>query len=388
VYCNPEFSSKWASEHGVVMLTPVDQQVEKFKQYIFRHAPQLKHVYLAGGEPVLMKENLEFLTLLKKVNPGVNLRVNTNLSKMDTRIFELICEFKNVHWIVSVESTDAAYDYIRYGGSWNAFCNNLKELKKTTDHKISFNMLYFVLNYIKLFDCVDFLRGAGFHENSFVIGPLYGPEYLNILNLPQEKIDQAKKILENRIQSKPGYFLQDSYSNLLKYLDTPYEKNLQSTFDGLTKLDTVDSTGSRMVTVRTNMTPDDYMSIKSVIFLPEPIIRFSKINLPGTSILDKVNLNNAFINYWQFLRKNTNVKLNFIDNFELIGHLFGRVIGDKHLFVDEFFKEAYLKSTVVERIEKKEVLSLLERTFHCENCGFEMDRDLNAAINLSRQALA
>ena len=33
---------------------------------------------------------------------------------------------------------------------------------------------------------------------------------------------------------------------------------------GLTKLDTIDSTGSRMVTVRTNMTPDDYMSIKSV----------------------------------------------------------------------------------------------------------------------------
>jgi MoaA/NifB/PqqE/SkfB family radical SAM enzyme len=151
---------------------------------------------------------------------------------------QLIKEFKNVHWIVSVESTGAAYDYIRYGGSWNTFCNNLKELKKTTNHKISFNMLYFILNYIKLFDCVDFLRDAGFHENSFVIGPLYGPEYLNILNLPQEKIDQAKNILENRIQSKPGYFLQDSYSNLLKYLDTPYEKNLRSTFDGLDKLDT------------------------------------------------------------------------------------------------------------------------------------------------------
>ena len=37
---------------------------------------------------------------------------------------------------------------------------------------------------------------------------------------------------------------------------------------------------------------------------------------------------------------------------------------------------------------KKEVLSLSERTFHCENCGLEMDRDLNAAINLSRLATA
>ena len=85
---------------------------------------------------------------------------------------------------------------------------------------------------------------------------------------------------------------------------------------GLTKLDTIDSTGGRMVTVRTNMTPDDYMSIKSFIFLPEPVIRFSKINLPGTNILDKVNLNNAFLNYWEFLRKNTNVNLNFIDSFD------------------------------------------------------------------------
>jgi hypothetical protein len=98
-------------------------------------------------------------------------------------------------------------------------------------------MLYFVLNYIKLFDCVDYLREQGFHENSFVIGPLYGPEYLNILNLPAQKISQAKKMLEHRIESKPGYFLQDSYVNLLRYLDSPYEKNMQGTFDGLARLD-------------------------------------------------------------------------------------------------------------------------------------------------------
>ena len=37
---------------------------------------------------------------------------------------------------------------------------------------------------------------------------------------------------------------------------------------------------------------------------------------------------------------------------------------------------------------KKEHLCLSERIYHCENCGFEMDRDLNAAINLSRLAKA
>jgi len=236
VYCNPEFSSKWASEHGVVMLTPVDQQVEKFKQYIFRHAPQLKHVYLAGGEPLLMKENLEFLTLLKKVNPGVNLRVNTNLSKMDTRIFELICEFKNVHWIVSVETMEAEYEYIRHGGVWQDFADNLQIIKQL-DHKISFNMLHFLLNYRSIFDCVDYLSHQGFHNNSFIIGALTGPAYLNIRHLPDSVLNSVKKILADRISDRPGYLLENGYQNMLKHLDQPLEKDLAGYFEKLALMD-------------------------------------------------------------------------------------------------------------------------------------------------------
>lgn len=84
----------------------------------------------------------------------------------------------------------------------------------------------------------------------------------------------------------------------------------------LTKLDTVDSTGAKLITVRTNISPNDSMSIKSVLTLPEPVMRFSKINLPGTNMLDRANLNLTFLNYWQLLKKKTNVNTNFIDNFE------------------------------------------------------------------------
>ena len=84
----------------------------------------------------------------------------------------------------------------------------------------------------------------------------------------------------------------------------------------LTKLDTIDTTSSKLVTVRTNISPNDNMSIKSIITLPEQIMRFSKINLPGTSILDRANLNLTFLNYWQLLKKKTNVNNIFIDSFE------------------------------------------------------------------------
>lgn len=246
VYCNPEFSSKWASEHGVIMLTPVDQQVEKFKQYIFKHAPQLKHVYLAGGEPLLMKENLEFLALLKKVNPDVNLRVNTNLSKMDTRIFELICEFKNVHWIVSVETMEAEYEYIRHGGIWQDFVDNLQIIKQL-DHKISFNMLHFLLNYHSIFDCVDYLSAQGFHNNSFIIGALTGPAYLNIRHLPESVLNSVKKILVDRISEHPGYLLENGYQNMLTHLNQAFEKDLTGSFEQLSLLDQQRKLDSRTI---------------------------------------------------------------------------------------------------------------------------------------------
>ena len=106
VYCSPRFSSRWASELNIAQVLPTNQQRVDFKEYIFKHAKQLKHVYLAGGEPLLMKENLELLDLL---DPEVNLRINTNLSKIDTKIFDLVCKFKNVHWTVSVETIEEEY---------------------------------------------------------------------------------------------------------------------------------------------------------------------------------------------------------------------------------------------------------------------------------------
>ena len=61
IYCGPEFSSKWSDELKIRHQTPTEQQTTDFKNYIYDHAGQLKQVYLAGGEPLLMKENLTLL---------------------------------------------------------------------------------------------------------------------------------------------------------------------------------------------------------------------------------------------------------------------------------------------------------------------------------------
>jgi sulfatase maturation enzyme AslB (radical SAM superfamily) len=233
VYCTPQFSSRWADELKVQTAVPTDLQQENFKKYIFDHAKNLKHVYLAGGEPLLMKENLELLDLL---NPKVNLRINTNLSKVDTKVFDRICEFKNVHWTISVETTGAEFEYIRYGGQWQDFVDNLMIIQKL-DHKISFNMLHFLLNYMSIFDCIDYLKSLGFHNNSFVAGPMLTPVYLNIRHLPDLAMNQLRNTLHTKINEHPGYLLEDSYKNMLSYLDQPFEKNLSNSFEQMQAMD-------------------------------------------------------------------------------------------------------------------------------------------------------
>jgi putative transposase len=59
--------------------------------------------------------------------------------------------------------------------------------------------------------------------------------------------------------------------------------------------------------------------------------------------------------------------------------------GSEIIIADRFYPSS---KTCSHCGHKKEHLSLSQRTYQCENCGFEIDRDLNAAINLSRLAKA
>ena len=99
-------------------------------------------------------------------------------------------------------------------------------------------MLYFVLNYKSIFHTIDFFKSLGFHNNSFVLGPLYTPNKLNILNLPNKVLDECKDLFQKQIDKKPGFLLQNSYENVLSYLtDTTFHANINNTKQELQKMD-------------------------------------------------------------------------------------------------------------------------------------------------------
>ena len=190
VYCGPELSSRWAVElNDTKRMTK--QAMSDSIEYVYDHIDTVKTLYLCGGEPMMMKENVKLVKIIAETRPELDIRINTNLSNLNNPVYETIKDLPNIHWILSAEASEDRFEYIRYPLSWTNFINNFEVIKKLP-HKISMNMSWNILNSFGIFEFIDLMIENGLHENSFVINPVLDPKYYNILNLPQEVINVIK----------------------------------------------------------------------------------------------------------------------------------------------------------------------------------------------------
>lgn len=160
VYCGPKLSSKIAAEQGIEIRKD-SANIDRTKQFVADNIHDVKDIYLAGGEPLLIKENEWLLSLLLEKGIAPRILVNTNLSQIDNRVFDLLCQFNNVHWLISGEHVGEHYEYIRYGSSWSQFEKNVDHLLEKTvplGHRYEFNLVYFLLNLQGFWQYLDWLK--------------------------------------------------------------------------------------------------------------------------------------------------------------------------------------------------------------------------------------
>lgn len=227
VYCGPDLSSKWASELNDRSHVIDEQIFETNKKYILNNLSEVRHVYLAGGEPLLIKDNEDLLERLLVDSPEATVRINTNLSKIENKIFDLLTQkFKNTKWTISLDSIGLNYEYIRYPGNWSEFVHNLTKLKEITD-KIDFNMTWSILNAYDIFDAVDFLEhNLGFQDSTFVIQPVFNPDWLFVKNLPDRTLSDLTEKINTRMESAKSGIYRNSLNSMLSCLELPWEKDL------------------------------------------------------------------------------------------------------------------------------------------------------------------
>lgn len=222
VYCGPDLSSTWESLLNDKEFAIDETVLDRSKQYIFDRLSSVDHVYLAGGEPLLMKDNVALLDRLFVENPNVEIRINSNISNVNSPVFERLKRFKNVKWTISVESRHGVFEYMRWPGNWDLFVKNALIVKDTVGDQINFNMVWCALNSTEIIDTFDTLIDLGFHENMFVVQCLQKPAQLSVLQLPPDVIQNLKiKIMNRMDKANPEWWLYKSLNSMYNFLHTP-----------------------------------------------------------------------------------------------------------------------------------------------------------------------
>jgi hypothetical protein len=214
--------------------------------------------------------------------------------KFDTPLYWIIPVVKNIKKIYNSPDPDNKEEYIQSIDmieDLNVINNIIKQYKvESTDEQNKYDLLFTELN--APFTPFEYNNSENVND---IINNVYVGTDLNVV------VDNTGNLYssvysDGRIVKKRCLF--DRYTT------------------GLEKLHATNFKGSDLIATRTPVTPNDLLEIKSFITLPEPTIHFSRINLPGTTIMEKANLNNTFLNYWKLLKKQTNIQhilLNDID---------------------------------------------------------------------------
>lgn len=202
-------------------------------------APDLRHIYFTGGEPLLVPQMQECLDRLISNGYAKNivLRYDTNLSVINKKVIDKWKHFKNVILAVSLDDVDERYNLIRNPGDFEKFESNVKFI---LDNNIPIKYFSTCIGTFSIYSMtrnIDFARKYG--VPSF-FRFLEQPAWLDIRYLPKDAKLEIIKNLENRSDSNEHTAWYRSQIALLKkYLDL---ENIDNIREFVRVMDILDST--------------------------------------------------------------------------------------------------------------------------------------------------
>ena len=122
-----------------------------------------------------------------------------------------------------------------------------------------------------------------------------------------EVLTSMDTIIDNLGRFKSSVFDKDNQVESRNFVVQRYNLGLSNI-----KKETLKS--GKTLYIRNAMTPNDEMNVKSLLFLPEPVVKFSTIHLPSTNMMDRVNLHHNYLLMFKLLHKNADIIPHVIDD--------------------------------------------------------------------------
>lgn len=195
---------------------------EDFWRQIESNAHNIQHVYMAGGEPLLIERHYEFLERCVEMGAARNMLIeyNTNMTTMPSRVMDLWKNFKQVQIGASIDGMGAVFEYQRHPANWEKVLRNLYKVDDGPDN-ITAWLAYTVTAY-NVLHMPAFMRWklqeSGFRKfNNTTRRPIvtyhvaHRPQYLNIRVLPPE----IKAEATSRFDEFVDYVLDEGYPTVV-----------------------------------------------------------------------------------------------------------------------------------------------------------------------------
>ena len=117
----------------------------------------LKKLYVAGGEPLVMHEFYQFLDhCINQGQTDFEMLINTNGTKLSQRFREQIKNFRNLQFMFSLDALGDLNHYIRWPSEWQTIVDNLSYLRDH-GHKCAVNTTVSIYNVARLYELFDYL---------------------------------------------------------------------------------------------------------------------------------------------------------------------------------------------------------------------------------------
>jgi hypothetical protein len=230
VMCTPHDSSKWTEDYtklitktkSPIVLQQVNWDKDKFNnrwyenpalwEEIFQQIPNIRQLYFAGGEPLMIKEHKKFLKEIvsRGYASNITVRYNSNGVLINDEIIDIWSNFKEVRFAFSIDAIDERNHYIRYPVSWDETVAALHKLDNTPDNiKVGIACAVQIFNIKHIIEFAKWKVQQNFKKiNNFYVGEyqagggllnmhmLYIPTFLSARILPEEDKQQLKKDFE------------------------------------------------------------------------------------------------------------------------------------------------------------------------------------------------
>ena len=172
--------------------------------------PYVKRVFMTGGEPTIIKRNLDYIDKIieSKFAKEVELIFTTNATNINQKFIDKSKEFKSVSFNVSIDAVGELANYIRNPSDWATIENNMQKLNQA-GMGVSFNTTIQWLNMTRLNEIFDYIENCNIGFGGVWFQLVTDPYYLDPIFAPtfmKEKcINDIEKFLHRPFLSESKY---------------------------------------------------------------------------------------------------------------------------------------------------------------------------------------